>query len=298
MPEKSRPIQLAQAGEAQETGRTTEKNGVSHAAKGESHAEAGHDGHHEYKLGDIPEAGMLFANGVIVTLLLGAFGLLAARNLKKLPGKVWSLQNVGEFIVEAMTNFTRGIIGPGGEKYVPLVGTVFLFIFFGNLWGQIPGFHSPTANLSTTLALGVVVFLYVQYVGIKSNGLGGYVKHFMGPMPAIAPLLLPIEIISELVKPFTLAMRLFGNIFGEDTVIIVLATLAVTMMPGPLKGLLPFQFPILVLGLLTAFVQALVFSLLTCIYLSLQSHHDSEHDGEHHATGHGHPGIEESGLVP
>ena len=195
-----------------------------------------------------------------------------------------------------MINFTRGIIGEGGEKYVPLVGTVFYFILFGNLMGNIPYLNSPTGNLSTTLALGIIVFVYVQYVGIRSVGFGGYIKHFMGPMPALSPLLFPVEVISEIVKPFTLAMRLFGNIFGEDTVVIVLAGLAVQILPK--APIFPLQFPILVLGLLTAFVQALVFSLLTCIYISLQSHHDSEHDGHAHHGVEGHPGIEESGLVP
>ena len=116
------------------------------------------------------------------------------------------------------------------------------------------------------------------------------------PMPALSPLLFPVEVISELVKPFTLAMRLFGNIFGEDTVIIVLSSLAITILPK--APILPLQFPILVLGLLTAFVQAMVFSLLTCIYISLQSHHDSEHEGHGQHAGHGHSGIVVSGLVP
>ena len=116
-----------------------------------------------------------------------------------------------------------------------------------------------------------------------------------GPCRALSPAF-RWEIISELVKPFTLAMRLFGNIFGEDTVIIVLAALAVSVLPS--LPIVPFQFPILVLALLTSFVQALVFSLLTCIYISLQSHHDSEHEGHSHSPSHGHIGIEESALVP
>lgn len=269
-------------------GGETEHHGGTHAAQG-------HGGEHEHQLGAIPAPGLLFMNALCVAILLIAFAAVARRNLAAVPRKVWSAQNFGEFLVESMMNFTRGIIGPGGEKYTPLVGTIFFFILFSNLWGLIPGFHAPTANLSTTLALGLIVFIYVQYVGIRSNGLVGYIKHFMGPMPALSPLLFPVEVISELVKPFTLAMRLFGNIFGEDTVIVVLAMLAVTMLPAPI---IPFQFPILLLGLLTSFVQAMVFSLLTCIYLSLQSHHDSEHEGHGHSPGHGHPGIEESGLVP
>jgi len=256
------------------------------------HTSTGQGEHEHYNLGDIPNPGMLFWNAVLVALLLIAFGMAATRRLEAIPK---GLQNLGEFIVEVFINFTRGVIGPGGEKYVPLAGTLFLFIFAGSVWGLIPGFHSPTANLSTTLALGIIVFFYVQYIGIRSNGLWGYIKHFMGPIPAVAILLFPIEVISELVKPFTLAVRLFGNIFGEDTVVILLATLAISILkPAPI---LPLQFPIMLLALLTAFVQALVFTLLTCIYISLQSHHDTDHEAEH-ALGHGRAGIEESGLVP
>jgi F-type H+-transporting ATPase subunit a len=283
VPDQSRPVQIAQAGGEAQPGER--------AGHGE-HAGVAEE-HHHYKLGDIPNPGVLFWNAVIVAVLMIGFAKAATRKLKAIPS---GAQNFGEFIVESMVGFTRGIIGPGGEKYTPLVGTIFFFILIGNLIGQIPYFSSPTSNLSTTLALGLIVFIYVQYVGIRSNGIGGYIKHFMGPMPALSPLLFPVEVISEVVKPFTLAMRLFGNIFGEDTVIIVLASLAVTILPK--VPILPIQFPILVLGLLTAFVQAMVFSLLTCIYLSLQSHHDSEHEGHGHSPGHGHPGIEESGLVP
>lgn len=243
-----------------------------------THAAAGH-GEHHYKLGDIPSPPLLFANAVVLCLFLVTVGFLAARKLSAIPHKVWSLQNFGEFVVEAMQSFTRGIIGPGGERYVPLVGTIFFFIMFGNMWGLVPGLHAPTANMSTTLALGIIVFVFVQYTGIRNYGLGGYLKHFAGPMWFVSPLLMPIEIISELVKPFTLAMRLFGNIFGEDTVIIVLAALAVQALPQ--LPILPLQLPIMLLALLTSFVQALVFSLLTCIYISLMSHHEEGHEASH-----------------
>ena len=189
-------------------------------------------------------------------------------------------------IVEGMNSLTVGIIGPGGERFTPLVGTVFVFILLMNLIGQIPGFHSPTANFSLTLALGMVVFFYVQYQGIKSNGVGGHLKHFMGPMPALSPLMFLIEMISEIVKPFTLGIRLFGNIFGEDVIVVVIAGLSATALgiPG-----IPLQFPLLLLGLLTSIVQAAVFSILTCIYLAQVTHHEhSEEHGadasEHHAA--------------
>lgn len=237
-----------------------------------AHTSQGHGGHHEYKLGDIPSPWLLFSNALLVMLVIIAFGYAAARKLEEIPR---GIQNLGEAVVEAFIAFTRGVIGKDGEKYVPLVGTLFLFIYLGNIWGLLPVFHSPTANLSTTLALGLIVFFYVQYVGIRSRGLKGYLAHFWGPIPLAGILLFPVEVISELVKPFTLAMRLFGNIFGEDTVIIVLATLSVAVMP--FLPIIPVQFPVLVLALLTTFVQALVFTLLTCIYISLQISHDDHH---------------------
>ena len=267
MPQQDGLIQLAQGTHDPVSGN---EPGVPAAA----HTMTGH-AKHEYKLGDVPSPWLLFSNAMLVALVIAAFGLRAARKLEAVP-KGW--QNLGEFIVETFMNFTRGIIGPGGERYAPLVGTLFLFIYVGNLWGQIPYFHSPTANLSTTLALGLIVFFYVQFVGIRQQGIVGYLKHFWGPIPAAGIILFPIEIISEIVKPFTLAMRLFGNIFGEDTVIIVLATLGVSMLPA--LPILPLHFPVLLLSLLTTFVQALVFTLLTCIYISLQSHHDGS-AGEH-----------------
>jgi F-type H+-transporting ATPase subunit a len=279
LPQQDARFRVAQAGE-------TSGSAGHGAGPSESHAAAaGHGESHGHKLGEIPAPWLLFSNACLVAILLVAFGVAATRRMAAIPK---GFQNLGEFIAEVMVNFTRGIIGPGGEKYVPLVGTIFFFIYVGNMIGLVPGFHSPTANLSTTLALGLIVFLYVQFLGIRARGLGGYLKHFMGPMPAVAWLLFPVEVISEIVKPFTLAMRLFGNIFGEDTVIVVLASLAIMVLPT--APVLPLHFPIMVLGLLTCFVQAMVFSLLTCIYIALQTHHDDDHGhAEHgHEPAHAH----------
>lgn len=264
----SRGFQIAQ-GEKEQTGThtSTEEKG-------------GKEKEEEPKAGEIPPAMLLFWNSVVVAALLVTFAVLAKRALQRIPK---GIGNVGEAVAEFMNNFTVGIIGPGGEKYTPLVGSIFMYIVGMNLIGLIPGFHSPTANLSITLALGITVFVFVQYVGIRDNGPWGHFKHFMGPMPALAPLMLPVELISELVKPFTLAIRLFGNIFGEDVIIVVLTGLALSISHNPAFGWIPIQFPVLLLSLLTAFVQALVFSMLTCIYISLVSHHD--HEGAHGEEG-------------
>lgn len=266
------PIQIAQGGMKTPTPGAPE---VGREVVAES--KAGESGKHE--AGEVPAADLLFYNSALVALLMVVFALVARRELQKIPR---GLQNVAEWAVESLNNFTVGIVGPGGERYTPLVGTIFIYILLMNLIGIFPGFHSPTANISITLALGVVVFCYVQYEGIRQNGLGGHFKHFMGPMPALAPLMLPVELISEIVKPFTLAVRLFGNIFGEDVIIVVLAGLAGTL-GGQYLSFIPLQFPVLLLSILTAVVQALVFSMLTCIYLSLVSHH--EHEGEHGEEG-------------
>jgi len=256
-----------------ETGTTPPQAGV--------HTTQGHVEHHEYKLGDIPEPWLLFSNALLVALVIVGFGIWATRRMAEIPKGV---QNFGEMIVETFVGFTRSVIGPGGEKYAPLVGTLFLFIYISNLWGLIPGFHSPTSNLSTTFALGLIVFLYVQYEGIRARGIRGYLGHFWGPIPAAGILLFPVEVISEMVKPVTLAMRLFGNIFGEDTVIVVLATLGIAVLPA--FPFIPMHFPVLLLALLTTFVQALVFTLLTCIYLALQTSHEehSSEDAAHAST--------------
>ena len=274
-----KPFQVAQA----EPGQTT----PTAAGEGETHASTGHAEHKGHEPGQIPSAKLLFYNALVVAAVMIFFALAARKKLEAVPRK---LQNFAELIVESMNNLTVSIIGPGGERFTPLIGTVFVFILLMNLIGQIPGFHSPTANFSLTLAMGLVVFVYVQYQGVKTNGAKGHLKHFAGPMPALAPLIFLIEIIGEIVKPFTLGIRLFGNIFGEDVIIVVLAGLSATTLgiPG-----IPFQFPLLLLALLTSVVQAMVFSILTCIYLAQVTHHEhsEEHgagEGEQHHAAHAH----------
>ena len=120
----------------------------------------------------------------------------------------------------------RGIIGPGGERHTPFIATLFLFILLNNLIGMVPGALAPTSSLNTTIALALITFAYVQIEGVRAHGVVGRLKHFMGPTPALAPLMFPIEIIGELARPLSLSIRLFGNIFGEEQVIFILAGLA------------------------------------------------------------------------
>jgi|SRR5579871_204264 len=285
MPQTDRPIFKTETGKTFQLAQGPEEGRTPGVP--ETHAETKGAEEKGPQPGEIPDPHLLFANSLLVAGGLIVFALAARSKLSAIPK---GFQNFAEFVAEALNNFTVGIVGPEGKKYTPLVGTVFLYILFMNLIGIIPGFHSPTGNLSVTLALGLVVFVYVQYEGIRQNGLGGYVKHFMGPMPALAPLIGFIELISEFIKPITLGVRLFGNIFGEDVIIVVLAGL-MGLLGVHALGWLPLQIPVLFLSVITDVVQAMVFSILTCIYLSLmQPHGHEEHgEGEHgaaHATGH------------
>jgi F-type H+-transporting ATPase subunit a len=201
---------------------------------------------------------------VMITLAVVAF--LATRRLSSVPGP---LQNLLEVAIETFQDFLEGIIGPPGRKYLPLIGTLSLFIFFSNLLGLIPGLKSPTANLNTTLALAIIVFFSYHYFGIREQGPISYLKHFAGPVWWLAPLMLIVEPISHLSRVVSLAIRLFGNIFGEDTVILILAFLIPVIVP----------LPMMMLAIFTSAVQTLVFVMLTTVYISLavEAGHEEHH---------------------
>jgi F-type H+-transporting ATPase subunit a len=284
-----KPIVIAQGHDDNKGGEHKSEGTVGEAKQGEgAHTSEGHGGAHHPKPGDMPDPGLLFTNGILVVILLVVMGFIAKSKAERIPR---GFQNLSESIAEGLNSFTIGIIGPEGAKHTPFIGTLFLYIAFMNYIGLVPGLHSPTANITTTLALGIIVFFYVQIEGIRNNGLGGHFSHLLGPKlgkyPLMAPLMLPIELLSELFRPFTLAIRLFGNIFGEDVILVVLAGLGLSMMGSQAASFIPFQFPIMLLACLTCLVQAMVFSTLTCIYLSLVAKHD-HHDEHHGEEGHGH----------
>jgi F-type H+-transporting ATPase subunit a len=204
-----------------------------------------------------------FAMAVIIGLAL------AARfSLKKTAPT--GFQNFFEVIVGGLENYIEEIMGPEGKHYFKLIAGLFIFILVCNLQGLIPGFDSPTANLNTTLALALCSFTATHYIGVKRHGFG-YVKHFLGPMWALAPIMLIIEVISHLARVMSLSFRLFGNMVAKHKLLLVLALLAPYIAPVPILGL----------GLLVSFVQAGVFTLLTMLYLS-GSIEEAHIGGEHH----------------
>jgi F-type H+-transporting ATPase subunit a len=223
---------------------------------------------------------VLFSLFVIFVLIVIA--RKASRNMTMVPGK---LQNVVEMVVEGLEQFIVGVIGPKGRKFVPFLGTLFLYILFMNLAGLIPGLKASTASVNTTIALAITVFIYVQFTAFKELGPIGYLDHLAGePRNALqwvfVPLMLPIHVIGELAKPLSLSLRLFGNVTGEDILILIFVGLGVTVMSftGSPVGI-PLQLPFIFLAILTSTIQALVFMLLSTIYFSMMLPHDEE---EHH----------------
>ena len=174
------------------------------------------------------------------------------------------MRNLFEVLADTVLGLMAGVMGEkAAKRYLPLVGTLFMFILFSNLLGLIPGFLPPTDTLKTNLALSISVFLISHAVGVREHGLK-YFKHFLGPIWWLAWLMLPIEIVSHIARPVSLAMRLMGNIVGDHKLVLVFF--------GILPILLPLPF--MVMGVLVCVVQAVVFSLLTTVYISQAVAHE------------------------
>ena len=213
--------------------------------------------------------------GLIAGIVLIVIGMAAGSKPNARHPK--GLQNFMEYLLDLLREQFSGALGEGGQQYLPLVLTLFLYILVSNLLGLVPAFHSATAATSTTIALGLFVFVFVQYVGIKHNGFVNYIKHFFGPVLFLAPLLFVIELVGEVAKPFSLGMRLFGNIYGEDIINDLLTK------GGSHLFFIPFQVPIYLLQTFTDLVQAYIFAILTCSYISIftSSHHQDGVDIPH-----------------
>ena len=222
-------------------------------------------------------SGPFFA--IAILLLIATVLLRGAAKRAMIPGR---FQNAIEYVVEAFYNFVRGILGDHAREFAPFLGTLFLYIWLMNLAGLVPLLKAPTSAFETTLALALVVFLYVQVTGFRKLGILGYFYHLIGsPQDVIGwcmvPLMLPLHIIGELAKPVSLSLRLFGNIMGEDVLIAVFTCLGVMTLAaiGSPIGL-PLEFPFIFLGLLLSTIQALVFTLLSTIYFSQMLPHEEE----------------------
>jgi F-type H+-transporting ATPase subunit a len=191
---------------------------------------------------------------VVMTLLI-CLGLLAAKKVSIIPSKA---QNVFEIIISGMENFMVDITGEEGRWLFPIIGTIFIYIFSCNLIGLVPGFFPPTASLNTTLGCALVVVIFTHVIGVKYHGVK-YIKHFLGPVWWMIPIIFPIEIIGHIARIMSLTFRLFGNMMGHELVLGILFGLA---------GLFFAPLPLMALGIFVALVQAFVFFLLSIMYFT------------------------------
>jgi F-type H+-transporting ATPase subunit a len=211
-----------------------------------------------------PHEAMIVENTWLCMIIIVAVVVMAAVSLKKIPGG-W--QNVLEMLTTFIENFIVDIIGPKGLVYFPLVVTAFTFILVANYIGLIPGFISPTSTINTTAAWAIIVFVFYQYLGVSKKGLH-YFKHFLGPIPVMAPLICITEVISELARPLSLSFRLFANIFAGEMIIKLL--FGVCAIAVPVIWMVWDSF-------LTIPIQAFIFSLLTMFYISGAIASDEDH---------------------
>ena len=190
-----------------------------------------------------------------VILLLIVFAVLATRKIEMIPTKA---QNFFEIVISGMEEFMVDVTGEEGRWFFPVIATVFIYIATCNLLGLVPGFYPPTASINTTAACAIPVFLFTHFIGIKYHGIK-YVKHFLGPVWWLIPIILPIEIIGHLARILSLSFRLFGNITGHELVLAILFMLA---------GAFFAPLPIMAMGIFVSLVQAFVFFLLSTMYFA------------------------------
>ncbi len=201
-------------------------------------------------------------NGIIVSVILLIIVFLGYSQLKKteddiVPSPKLTFRNFVELLADGLANMIVDTMGPRGKEFILIVGTLAIFILFNNVSGLIPGFLPATDNVNTTFACSLIVFFLTHYYGFKEHGFK-YLKQFVGPMWALAPLMIPIEIIGHLARPLSLGLRLFGNMTGDHLVTAIFFSLVPILIP---------VVPML-LGLFVAFVQAFVFMLLSMAYFS------------------------------
>lgn len=186
-------------------------------------------------------------------------GLVLRRNISVVPGR---LQLFFEALVDGLEQFIINNLGEKGRRFVPLLISIFIYVLTMNLLGLIPGCDAPTANLNTTVAVALFVFVYYNYVGIRTWGFG-YIHHFTGSNKPLIPLMFPIEIISHLARPLSMSLRLFGNIFAEEMTLIIFFSFGTVLYIGVLVGTVPMYF----LFLLGKVLQAFILFTLAMIYI-------------------------------
>jgi F-type H+-transporting ATPase subunit a len=215
----------------------------------------------------IPARFQFLATSILLMAIVLALAARARSALQAehavVPDTGPSLRNLFELLTEGIGDLASSVIGHGSERYVPLFSAFFLLILVSNLIGLVPGFAPPTSNFNITFALGTASFLVFNYYGFKEKGLG-YLKSLMGPVWWLAVLMVPLELIGLFVRPASLGLRLYGNLFGDHLVLEIFTGLTKVGVPVVFYGL----------GTLVSVIQAFVFTLLSMIYVALAISHD------------------------
>jgi F-type H+-transporting ATPase subunit a len=201
-----------------------------------------------------PWANFIVMEILVALIIVVLFAILRSRLSMDKPGK---LQHTWEVIYEFLHGQTHEVIGHDGHKYLAFTGTLFIFVLFGNLIGIIPSFESPTMFPAVTAGCAMAAFFYYNIVGISVQGIKNYIMHFFGPVPLMAPLMFPIEIVSHLARPMSLTIRLYANMLAGEKVSMVFLGLTYLVMPAVFMGLHVF----------VSLLQAYVFAVLTMIYI-------------------------------
>ncbi len=240
----------------------------------------------------------------LVMIILAGVAFMATRRLELVPR---GAQNAMEVVLEQIQGMIDDVMGPQGRPYLPFIATLGLFILTANLMSLVPGLAGPTTNLNTTAACALVVFFAYHAIGLRTQGVVTYIKHFMGPVWWLAPLMMPIELISHLARPLSLTLRLFGNMVGGHILLAVIFFLMglngligwalhgglAGALVGGLSGVIAIVFTVgflYPLKILVSFLQAFIFVMLTMLYIAGAIEHAEEgpdgHAAAHHDSGH------------
>jgi F-type H+-transporting ATPase subunit a len=210
--------------------------------------------------------GLVVGSLLVVTAVAGR-AALGKGEAAVMPASKFSLKGVMELVLEFVIGLADMVIGEEGHKFVPMFSAIFLFVLFHNFVGLIPGMTPATDNINTTLALGLFSFASYNYYGLKEHGIA-YLKHFLGPLLLLAPLMLPIELIGHMVRPLTLGLRLYGNIMADHTVLSVFVEMFDKLWFIPVPAIFYGM------GVFVSCMQAFVFMMLSMIYVSMAIAHD------------------------
>jgi len=202
-----------------------------------------------------PWANFVTMQIVVALIVIVLFAILKPRLSSDHPGK---LQHTFELVYDFLREQAHEQVGHEGHHYIAYFGTIFIFILFSNLIGVIPGMESPTMVPSVPAGCAIATFFYYNIVGVQANGILKYLAHFAGPMPLLAPLMIPIELVSHLARPLSLTIRLFANMFAGEQVTLVFLKLTFLVVPALFMGLHVF----------VSFLQAYIFMLLTMMYVA------------------------------